>query len=713
MWRTVLTLALSVLATGLPARAMAGERYALLVGVKQYNKNELTSLDYTENDVTVFGELLLDKAAYKQVVIMTQSKAEFEPRYLPTATNIRRELKAMLAACKPDDMIVVALAGHGVQFQGSDEPYFCPMDATLKDKSRKTLISLKEVYEELAKCKAEVKVLLSDACRNDPLSQEAKASVGKTVSKVAAPASKREPPRNVVAFFSCSAGDVAYESPNLGLDPKTKKPRGHGVFFHFLIEGVKGRATPGSQQVTLNALTEYVQLEVGRYVRNTLRKKEPQQPEVVSRVNRPVVLADLVPEGRIDRTAAQLRDLQRRAVELYREKDYRGVIDHANRAMKLGPKSEQTFFFLALRASAYELLAPKVPTREKQRQYREAALADANRSTEMNPKFSEPYYTRGNIYRSQNKPEKAIEEYTRALERFERHFMARYFRGVTYFEMKEYDKAREDFTETIAIHGKFARGYFNRALIHVAVKNEDEALKDLQHAIDSDPKFAGAYRQRALVLSRRGTQDARTKAVADLTRAIELNKDYALAYADRGLLLAGTNRDAALRDYDTAIRLNKQDYLAYYGRGLLYLRDADKESTTQRKAPHLQKALDDFSSAIRLKGDHMPSRYFRAVVFVTKKDHQTAIIDLNQCIRLAPRDDRSWNLRGAAYSWQKQWRLAIRDYSEAIRLNGRVPLYYENRAKALKAVKRDREAEQDLATARALRTKTVQRKSRS
>ena len=45
---------------------------------------------------------------------------------------------------------------------------FCPADADLKD--RETLISLNQVYKDLEKCPAAVKLLLVDACRNDPLS---------------------------------------------------------------------------------------------------------------------------------------------------------------------------------------------------------------------------------------------------------------------------------------------------------------------------------------------------------------------------------------------------------------------------------------------------------------------------------------------------------------------------------------------------------------
>src|SRR5438477_279927 len=64
---------------------------------------------------------------------------------------------------------LIPLAGHGVQFKDDPDHYFCPADAKIADKA--TLISLNEVYAALEKCPASVKVLLVDACRNDPLTQ--------------------------------------------------------------------------------------------------------------------------------------------------------------------------------------------------------------------------------------------------------------------------------------------------------------------------------------------------------------------------------------------------------------------------------------------------------------------------------------------------------------------------------------------------------------
>ena len=72
--------------------------------------------------------------------------------------SIRTALNGLLADRTAGDSVLVAFAGHGVQYQGEDENYFCPMDAKLADKA--TLISLGEVYRELEKSEAGTRLLL-------------------------------------------------------------------------------------------------------------------------------------------------------------------------------------------------------------------------------------------------------------------------------------------------------------------------------------------------------------------------------------------------------------------------------------------------------------------------------------------------------------------------------------------------------------------------
>src|SRR5262245_56937221 len=136
-----------------------GEKYALLVGVRQYGDNELRPLQFAEADVVQLAQVLRDSGFRTEIVVLlTQARGAENHRFLPLAANIRKELRLLLKNRTRADSFVVAFAGHGVEFRGSSDHFFCPMDAALSDKQ--TLVSLGEVYKELEQCRAGFRLLL-------------------------------------------------------------------------------------------------------------------------------------------------------------------------------------------------------------------------------------------------------------------------------------------------------------------------------------------------------------------------------------------------------------------------------------------------------------------------------------------------------------------------------------------------------------------------
>ena len=103
--RAALILSLAEAAPNLaPADAPPrGESYALLVGVQKYSEaKELRPLPYSERDVTELARLLRD-SGYKadNVVLMTQTAANDDPRYTPMKKRILKELRLLLADRTP------------------------------------------------------------------------------------------------------------------------------------------------------------------------------------------------------------------------------------------------------------------------------------------------------------------------------------------------------------------------------------------------------------------------------------------------------------------------------------------------------------------------------------------------------------------------------------------------------------------------------------
>jgi TPR repeat protein len=270
--------------TNLLAAQATGRKIAVLVGVKQYRGDELSNLKYTENDVQALADVL-KRSGYHRVVVMTQRGAVENAEMLPTAKNIRDVLTAQIKGLTAQDSILLGFSGHGVQFKGEKDQYFCPMDARVADAN--TLVSLSDVYEQLKACPAATKVLFVDACRVNPEPNDVKfaAKVERRAAEVTAPTG------GVAALFSCSKGEASFENDELK----------HGIFFHYVLEGLRGKAVNNKGQVTLESLAAYVKSQVDDFVKAKYGMSIAQTPHLLGDLRGQVTLvAGLLPPALLD-----------------------------------------------------------------------------------------------------------------------------------------------------------------------------------------------------------------------------------------------------------------------------------------------------------------------------------------------------------------------------------------------------------------------------
>jgi hypothetical protein len=257
-------LALTPLAGQPPAE---GKKYALLVGVREYDSGKFAELRFTENDVEEMAHVLRDKAGFAGVAVLTTTRGRKSRADAPTRANIVRALASLTAKKRRQDTILIALSGHGMQqkVKEKDESFFCPSDAQLNDVG--TMLSLGQLFADLDTCGAGVKLLLVDACRDEPAS-------GRNLDLDALP----RPTRGTAALFSCKSGERAFETDKL---PGGK---GHGVFFYHVLQGLKGEAANPRREVTWSSLTDYVAHEVGRAVPKVIGGGARQTPHEIKNI---------------------------------------------------------------------------------------------------------------------------------------------------------------------------------------------------------------------------------------------------------------------------------------------------------------------------------------------------------------------------------------------------------------------------------------------
>jgi len=246
----------------------AGENYAFLVAVADYDVKQLKPLQFTRNDILEFHQRLVDSGFVKDNIVLMHDdlKQIGKLRYAPTAENIRKEFTLLVESLREDDALIVAFAGHGVQFQGDVKNYFCPSDADLDDPKHERLVSLSELYDQLKACPAKRKLLLVDACRNDPQSSLSRSRQTVKLESVTRPQAEAVP-EGILALFSCSAGQQSYEWPDLK----------HGVFFHHVLEAWQGAADDGDRKLSLDEVVAYTRQKTQTFARLNLRSSQTPQ----------------------------------------------------------------------------------------------------------------------------------------------------------------------------------------------------------------------------------------------------------------------------------------------------------------------------------------------------------------------------------------------------------------------------------------------------
>src|SRR5262245_9318985 len=100
----------------------------------------------------------------------------------------------------------------------------------------------------------------------------------------------------------------------------------------------------------------------------------------------------------------------------------------------------------------------------------------------------------------------------------------------------------------------------------------------------------------------------------------------------------------------------------------------------------VEQAIEFFTDSIRANPDDPHGYTMRAIIRREEKnEHDIALGDLNEAIRLDPTSAASYNNRGVARERKKEYDGAIADFDEAIRLDPKSALAYSNRGLAREA----------------------------
>jgi hypothetical protein len=193
----------------------------------------------------------------------------------PTREAVRKALADFLTTCRAEDHALVVFVGHAVTID--KDAYLVPLDGDFED--RATLLSLKSVLEQMARCPAGQKVLVLDVHRHN---------AGRGTKRPAAGPMSREldellkrPPAGVQVWSACVAGQYSHETDDAPA----------GVFLRHLRRAVLARRG-ADRSFPLAALSEAVNrtMKVDLERRKLTQTARVSAAAVAEEVPRPVKL---------------------------------------------------------------------------------------------------------------------------------------------------------------------------------------------------------------------------------------------------------------------------------------------------------------------------------------------------------------------------------------------------------------------------------------
>jgi tetratricopeptide (TPR) repeat protein len=104
-----------------------------------------------------------------------------------------------------------------------------------------------------------------------------------------------------------------------------------------------------------------------------------------------------------------------------------------------------------------------------------------------------------------------------------------------------------------------------------------------------------------------------------------------------------------------------------------------KEGEAAGKAGDHDRAIANFNEAIRLNPNDAAPYYVRGFAYSRKGDYDRAMADYNEAIRLNPMHAAAFNSRGFIYDKKGDYDRAMADYNEAIRINPMFAIAISNR----------------------------------
>jgi len=271
-----------------PGVVPVADVWALVIGISDYE--EVEDLPYARRDAeSVVHWLLENNVPAEQIRLMTDGQTELSKQaglaIAPaTLVNVREGLGWLRRVASQDDLVLIHFSGHGYQGadDGTDEAdgvdeFFVLSDTRAAAKDD-TALRDDEFGRFLDRIASNHVLIFFDSCYSGGLSRSLPPGRRSSGDDQDWFGDLRLEGRLLLS--ASSEGEEAFESPQLE----------HGVFTHFVLEGLDGAADVNADyHVTVWELYEYVAERVPAFV--DAERREPQHPQLLGEGETRIILS--------------------------------------------------------------------------------------------------------------------------------------------------------------------------------------------------------------------------------------------------------------------------------------------------------------------------------------------------------------------------------------------------------------------------------------
>lgn len=199
-----------------------GKKIAIVIGCEKYDSEDLENLKFAEKDATAVAELLKEKdiCGFDEVVSFSSSS---------DSTKINIEIQKILRNARRDDSLLLYFSGHGVRdTSGGRCSLYLATRNTDKKAPQFTAISTTVLLQQLEECMAARKSVILDCCFAGAFGSKSAGNTAEVIETFKTDYTGE----GMFVFAACQKHEEAKETDKYG----------HGVFTHYVLQGLKGAA---------------------------------------------------------------------------------------------------------------------------------------------------------------------------------------------------------------------------------------------------------------------------------------------------------------------------------------------------------------------------------------------------------------------------------------------------------------------------------------